>query len=386
MTTPNLGNDLPRRAGRVCVALPARGHAYDEMASVLAVVVRELGSDVFLARDGDPAILEADVTILFGRCVALDASAKLLAEHSSRRPATVLWHVELLPPSVIPAHAEEAARKLVRCDVSRLPKRRQTLVRCIPHHSALVNLVRRIRCTQLIRRCGWDGELGDGRLHPREWHHAVQNALWFKECHSDVWCDCLAVSTVPRHRLLTEMGIPCEYAPLGYHALWGTDRGGNRDIDVVFLGNVKRTGRERFLSQVTKQLARAGVNLLIVDRDCYGEDRIKLLNRAKISLDLVKNKWEMPVLRLVISMACGALVVSNCSVDPYPFREEHLVRVDSGALASSLLEHLRDEPLRRQKVEGARRHLTTELAWHPVVSRVLHRALAQHRTCTGVPS
>ena len=64
------------------------------------------------------------------------------------------------------------------------------------------------------------------------------------------------------------------------------------------------------------------------------------------------NTWEMPVLRLMVSMACGALVVSNRPVDPYPFREEHLVRVDSESLASAILEHLRDESKRRRIAEG----------------------------------
>lgn len=383
MTTPDSMDRPFPQAGRVCITLPSKGRDYDEMVSVLAAVVRELGGDVALARDGEPAILNADIAILFGKCSEFDASARLLTVHAPRRPATVLWHVELLSPRVIPADAEEAARKLALCDLSQLPKPLSTLIRCVPNHNSLVNLVRQARCARFVRRCGWARRFPDGRVHAREWRHAVQNTLWFKRWHSALWCDLVAVSTVPRHRLLTEMGIPCEYAPLGHHPLWGTDCGEARDIDVVFLGRVKRTGRERLVSQLTRQLARAGVKLLVVDRDCYGQDRTRLLNRAKISLDLVKNMWEMPMLRLLISMACGALVVSNCPVDPHPFREEHLVRVDSDSLASAILEHLHDEPARRRKVEAARHCLTTELAWHPIVSRVLRRALAQRKTCLG---
>lgn len=386
MTTPDsMDRPLPQ-GGRVCITLPSRGHDYDEMVSVLAAVVRELGGDVALARDGEPAILNADIAILFGKCPEFDASAKLLTAHAPPRPATILWHVEPLPPGVIPAHAENAAKELARCDLSLLPKPLSALIRCVPGHNSLIHLVRQIRCTRFVRRCGWDNTLSDGGIHPRGWRHAVQNALWLKQRHSDAWCDLVAVSTAPRHRFLTDMGIPCEYAPLGYHALWGTDLGQDRDLDVVFLGRVKRTGRERLLSRIAGQLAETGVKLLIVDRDCYGEDRTKLLNRAKISLDLVKNSWEMPLLRLLISMGCGALVVSNSPVDPYPFREEHLVRVDSDSLVSAILEHLRDEPLRRRKVEAARRCLTDELAWRPVVLRVLRRVLAQRKTCLGVSS
>lgn len=384
MTPQEPTNRSPSRVGRVCVTLPARGRAYDEMTFALSAVVRELGGEVFLARDGDRSILEADLAILFGMCSAFDASAKLLVDHSTHRPATVLWHVEPLPPGVVPTHAANVAQKLIDCDVSKLPKPLPALVRRIPGHGSLVELVRRARCAELARRCHWDSRLLRGPVHAREWYHAVKHAVWLQQRYSDKWCDFVAASTVPRCRVLTQMGIPCEYAPLGYHPVWGTDRGGDRDIEVVFLGHVRRTGRERLVSRVSRRLARAGVKLVVIDRGCYGEDRTRLLNRARISLDLGRNTWEMPVLRLMVSMACGALVVSNRPVDPYPFRDEHLVRVDSESLASAVLEHLRDEPARRRIVEGARRHLTTELAWHSVVSRVLQRAVAERRTCSGV--
>ncbi len=371
----------PHGVGRVCLTLPAQGRVYDEMVSVLAAVVRESGGDVFLARDGDCAILDADVAILFGKCSEFDASARLLGAHSARRPATVLWHVELLPPDVIPSHAENAARRLLRCDVNRLPRPLPALVRCVPSHSSLVNLVRQARLTQLLRRCDWNSRLPSGRVHAREWYHAVQHAMWLKQWYSDAWCDFVAAGTAPRCRLLARMGIPWEYAPLGYHPLWGTDRREDRDIDVVFLGRLKRTGRERLLSRVARRLAGAGAKMVVVEHDCHGEDRTRLLNRARISLDLVKNTWEMPVLRPLVSMACGALVVSNCALEPYPFREEHLVRVDSDSLVAAILKHLHDEPARRRITEAACRHLTAELAWAPIVSRVLDRA--QRRTCHG---
>jgi hypothetical protein len=371
------------RVGRACIALPAQGRDYEELVSVLAAVVQELGGKPFFVRDGDRAILEADVVILFGKCSAFETSARLLSAHATQRPATVLWHVEPLPPGPIPAQAENAARRLVRCDLNELPHPLPALVRSVPGHSLLVNLVRQAYSAPLVRRCHWEDRTPDGFVHGREWYHAVTHALWFQQRYSSTWCDFVAASTMPRCRVLTEMGIPCEYAPLGYHPLWGTNQGADRDIDVVFLGRVKQTGRERLLGRIERRLAKAGVKLVVADHDCYDEDRIKLLNRARISLDLAKNTWEMPVLRLLVSMACGALVVSNCPLDPYPFREEHLVRVDSDSLAAAILEHLHNEPARRQITEAAHRYLTTELAWSPVVARLLQRALAQQRTCQG---
>jgi hypothetical protein len=372
-------------AGRVCIALSAEG-AYGESAAVLAAVVRELGWEVFVARDGDRSMLAADVVILFGRCSAFGASAKLLGAHATQRPTTVLWHIELLPPGVIPASAEDTARRLARCELSELPRPWLTWVGHVPGHSLFINLARRLLGDRLTARCGWEEWTHAGSVHSREWFHAVQNAVWFKQWYSGAWCDFVAASTQPRCRLLTEMGIACEYAPLGYHPLWGTDQGEDRDIDVLFLGRTRRTGREQLLRRIDRRLARAGVKLMVVDRDCYGENRTRLLNRAKISLDLIKNTWEMPLLRLIVSVACGALVVSNCAQDPYPFRDEHLVRVDSDALAAAILEHLHNEPVRRRMAAAAYHHLTTELAWHPVVARVLRRAVTQRSIHQGVTS
>lgn len=382
--TPRITGDGGRDSpGRVCITLPAQGRDYDELVSVLAAVVQGLGGSTFLVRDGDRSALEADVVILFGKCSAFDASARLLSAHAARRPATVLWQVEPLPPGIIPAGAEKAAQRLACCDFNQLPGPLPTLVRCIPGHSLFFNLARHALCAQVVERCGWDDRTRNGRVHPREWYHAVQHALWLQQRYSGAWCDFVAASTVPRCHVLTAMGIPCEYAPLGYHPRWGTDQRGNRDIDVVFLGHVKRTGRQRLLGRIERRLAGAGVKLVVADHGCYGENRTKLLNRARISLDLAKNTWEMPVLRPLVSMACGALVVSNCPLDPYPFRDEHLVRVGSDRLVAAILEHLHHEPARRRITEAAYHHLTSELPWPPVVSRVLQRALAERRICRG---
>jgi hypothetical protein len=369
--------------GCVCVTLPARGQDYDEPVSVLAAVVRELGGETFIVRDGDRSALAADVVILFGKCTAFDASARLLRDHTTHRPATVLWHIEPLPPGAIPPAAERAARRLARCDANNLPGLLPALIRPMPGHSYLVNLVRHACCARLVERCGWDGRMAGRRVHPREWYHAVQHATWLRQWYAPDWCDLVAASTLPRCEVLTQMGIPCEYAPLGYHPLWGTNRGRDRDVDVLFLGRVKRTGRQRLLRLIERQLAPAGVRLMVVDRNCYGPPRTELLNRTRISLDLPQNTWETPVLRLLTSMACGALVVSNGRADPYPFGDEHLVHVDSEALAAAILEHLRDEPLRRRKAEAACHFVTTELAWGPVISRVLKRAHALRHTCKG---
>jgi hypothetical protein len=367
----------------VCITLPAQGRDYDEMAAVLAAVVRELGGSTSLARDGDQSSLQADVVILLGKCSAFDASPRLLARRPSRRPATVLWHVEPLPPAVIPEGAERMAERLASCDLNRLPPPLPAMVRCVPGHGLMVREARRVLCSRLLRRCNWNVATGPP-VHVRQWYHAVQHGVWLKQRYSSDWCDFVAAGTPARCQVLGQMGIANEYAPLGYHRLWGTNQGRDRDIDVVFLGRVKRTGRQPLLLRIKRQLTAVGVRLVVVEGGCHGEARTDLLNRSRISLDLGQNTWEMPVLRTMVSMACGALVVSNCTLDPYPFCREHLVLTDADSLARVVLEALHNEPARREKTQAAYHYVTTALAWHAVVSRVLQRARSQRATSQGV--
>jgi spore maturation protein CgeB len=167
------------------------------------------------------------------------------------------------------------------------------------------------------------------------------------------------------------MGIPCEYAALGYHSQWGHDLGLRRDVDVVFLGRVRQTSRERVFAHIRRQLRQQGIELTAIERGCYGQDRTKLLNRTRIALDLVQHPWEMPLARLLASMACGALVVSNWTSDPYPFRAEHLVRAESHRLADTILYYLGAESERRRIAEAAQWYVTNELTWDKTVSHLL---------------
>lgn len=371
-------------AGSVCIVLPQRGTDYDEAGSILACIVQESGRPARVLRDGDPAILDSDALILFGKCSAFTQSARLLGAHPARRPVTVLWHIEPLLPGVLPDRAVMTARRLAQCDWNLLPAPFASMARYVPAHNLLRDAARSALSVRLKRLAAWDAEPAYADVHPRQWHHAVQHYLWLRQWHSHDWCDLVAAGTMPRCDLLRQMGICCEYAPLGHHPAWGEDLGVERDIDVLFLGRVKRTSRRRILLRLGRRLQDRGIRLVLIERDCHGPDRTRLLSRTRIALDIVQHTWEMPILRLLISIACGAMVVSNWTSDPHPFRAEHLVQADPDAFIDTILYYLNHESERRAIAESARCFITSELAWHPVVWHVLRRGREHFEARSGV--
>ncbi len=373
----------PNPKGRICIALPARGADYDETSAVLNRVIDELGFETYTVRDGDRSIMDADVLILFGKCSAFTASVRQLSAHPTQRPATILWHIEPLPPGPLPEQAFGTARLLSRCDWNQLPRSLAALVHCIPGRNLVRDAARSALSQKLERLADW-GYVDNGAVHPRLLYHAVQHYVWFKQRYSQRWCDVVAASTRARCSLLEQMGIQCEYAPLGYHSAWGQDMQVIRDVDVLFLGRFRRTSRETFLEDLSKRLNKRDIPLTIVDRNCYGLDRARLISRTRIILDFVKNTWELPIQRLLISMPCGALVVSNWQADPFPFGSEHMVRVEPEAFADTIAYYLEHERERRRIAEAGRRHVVENLAWGPVVARLLHSCRERHDSRYGV--
>lgn len=368
----------------VCIVLPQRGTDYDEAGSILARIVQEPGRPVRVLRDGDPSVLDTDALILFGKCSAFTQSARLLSAHRACRPMTVLWHIEPLLPGVLPDRAMATARRLAQCDWSLLPAPFSSMARYVPAHNLLRDAARSALSARLKRLTAWEAEPAYAYVHPRQWHHAAQHYLWLRQWYSRDWCDLVAASTIPRCDVLRQMGICCEYAPLGHHPAWGEDLGVKRDIDVLFLGRVKRTSRRQVLYQLGRRLGDKGVRLVLVERDCHGTDRTRLLSRTRIALDIVQHAWEMPILRLLISMACGAMVVSNWMSNPHPFRGEHFVRADLDAFVDTILYYLNHESERKAIAESARCFVTSELAWHPVVWHVLRRGREHFEAQSGV--
>jgi len=157
-----------------------------------------------------------------------------------------------------------------------------------------------------------------------------------------------AMTTAMQH-FLARRGLDIDFIPFGYHPAFGENRGLERNIDVLFLGRINNKRRAAILHKLNEELAAESVKLKIVDKDCYGDERTQLLNRTKISLDLPRVPWDFAPVRFLISMSCGALLVSEGKQPTEPFRAGvHFVQTDASDMAHTILRYLQNERKRAE--------------------------------------
>jgi hypothetical protein len=171
--------------------------------------------------------------------------------------------------------------------------------------------------------------------------------------------DLLVASSRGRQAFAASRGIECEFVPMGYsQKVHGRDLGLDRDIDVLFLGQMVR--RRRTLA---RQIAKAGVTLRSegswFDPATWGENRTQMLNRTKILLNLSRFRGEFAGLRLILGMCNGALVVSEPIYRPQPFvAGEHYIEA-TPAQMPGVIGHYLNHPEERQRIADKARHFVT---------------------------
>jgi hypothetical protein len=173
--------------------------------------------------------------------------------------------------------------------------------------------------------------------------------------------DVLVLSSRGRQEFLAERGIPGHFAPLGCDPSMGRDLGLPRDIDVLFLGILNVPRRNRLL----EALRRRSINLTAAgswtDPALWGEGRTRLLNRAKILVNLARTPAEFSGYRLSLGMANKALVVSEPIHRPEPFVPgRHFAMVPVDEMADCIRHYLAAEDERRTMTETAWRFVHEE--------------------------
>ena len=146
---------------------------------------------------------------------------------------------------------------------------------------------------------------------------------------------------------LAEHGIRADVVPIGSGPRHCVDLGLERNIDVLFLGELRVPRRRRLL----RRLCRIGLDVTAVgdwsNPAFFGEGRARLLNRSKILLNLGRFPGQMASHRFVLGMGAGALVVSEPVYGPEPFvPSEHFVSATLDELPSVVDHFLADEPER----------------------------------------
>jgi hypothetical protein len=179
------------------------------------------------------------------------------------------------------------------------------------------------------------------------------NYWMFRRLHQRGLPDWLYVTTAERVEFLRERGIPAELLPLGHYPDQGRDLGLERDIDVLFLGG---TTLRRSLK--IARLRGRGVNVTALgdfhNPEYWGEGRTRLINRAKIFLNIPRFARQFTLLRFALGACNKALLVSEPLYNSAPFVPgEHYVAADYGEMPRAIQYYLTHEEERRRIVENA---------------------------------
>jgi hypothetical protein len=200
----------------------------------------------------------------------------------------------------------------------------------------------------------------------------MRGYLWLKQNASRGWLDHIFCSISSRQQFLRSRGIAAQYAPLGYHPVMGKNLHGERDIDVFFVGNLRNSRRRAVMQTVSKGLDSKGISLYNPDGMCFGAERTAVLNRASISLNVAMFPWEVAGLRFLMSMACGALVVSEPIEDPTPYvAGVHFVEVHPLDMPDAIEHYLNNHEERRRIVNAAQAYVTQELTMTNSIRKIL---------------
>jgi hypothetical protein len=217
----------------------------------------------------------------FGSLVPLGEA--LLAHPAGARPRLVWFITEQLPPPAIPHFI-----------VGGLGRMRHTLERAILRGGV---------------QTGWIRRLAGAGLRFRY----VGDILWLGR---RGLLDRLVTGSPWRAARLRRLGVPVLQVPSPSHYPgWGADLGLARDIPVLWLGKPGSRRRRLLLARLEADLRARGIPLLRVDGEAhpyvFGEERTRLLNRTKIVVNLLRERWDNTAMRYGLAAMNGAMIVSE---------------------------------------------------------------------------
>lgn len=205
-------------------------------------------------------------------------------------------------------------------------------------------------------------EIGKIVLRDRRVSDPYSNARHMRRLAADNSVDLLTVATRSYQAFLAEQGIASEHIPVAYHPVHGHLLDLERDIDVLFLGDL-RVGRRK---RIIRRLQREGLPVTALgdysDPRYWGEARTELLNRSKILLNIPRHPGLLADMRLILGMSTGVLVVSEPVFLPDPFVPGvHYVEAGLDEMAETTTRWLADDEERGRITARAHTFVTEEL-------------------------
>jgi len=336
----------------------------DEISDAIGYELRRLGHRVHYFHYDAPIPSDANLVLTFAPYNRfIQIPHQLAALPPTRRPLFVHWNTENPPDLRIPWFI-----------VKPISAWRTWLGKVRPTHGSVGRLSDRLPLAMLHQRMAKFRYVGDAHYtYQQGWVHA--------------FFDCSEIYSAYHRR----HGLPSAFVPFGTMAGAYADLQLERDIDVLWLGKRRTRRRHRLLERLRAQLSRRGVRLLVVDGVehplIYGALRTQILNRAKLTLNLLPTWYDCCLLtRFHMAAPNRSLVLGEPSL-PHSSQiraGEHYVAAPIAELAGAIQHFLTHTAEREDIVARAYDLTTTQLTLANSVKTLLtHVQSLRHEVATS---
>lgn len=187
----------------------------------------------------------------------------------------------------------------------------------------------------------------------------------------------LADSSAIYSHLHNSHGLPTLYAPWGSSPTWYKELNLERDIDVLWMGNLDSRRRRKLIENVRNELRKHGVDIYMADNlenpFIFGEERIRMLNRAKITLNVTRTWFDDNFSRFALTIPNRSLIVSEKLLPHCPTYQPgyHYAAAAPEELAQTVLYYLEHPAERQRLVDNAYCLATSRLTFKNTVKQIM---------------
>jgi glycosyltransferase involved in cell wall biosynthesis len=195
---------------------------------------------------------------------------------------------------------------------------------------------------------------------------------------SNGWIDILAEYSEYYTQKYQKHKYPVKYVPWGTIPEWYANLNLDRDIDVLWMGELRTKRRKTLFHRIRNELNQHNLKIYVADNDenpfIFGDVRTSILNRSKITLNLLPQSFicNFPH-RFHIAAPNRSLVVSE---PLFPHNSQyiagvHYVAAPAEQIVDTILYYLEHEEERKQIVDNAYALTVEEWTFQRSISMIL---------------
>ena len=151
-----------------------------------------------------------------------------------------------------------------------------------------------------------------------------------------------------------------------------------RDIPVLWLGKTGSNRRKQILKSIREELRKQEIDLLMIDGVehpyVFGDERINLLNRSKIVLNILRQEWDDNSMRYCFAALNRSLIISEPTLrHTLLVPGEHLIELPIEQISDGITYYLSHEDERQQFVDRAYHLVTSKMTMHQGVKKIIEQ-------------